>query len=147
MFARHAGGSSGQLCVAGAAGLFWWVMTRHCLKISILAMILAVQAQTALASRNPQPPPSGIVVHLFGPDSVLGNMAPATPARPVSSVAGAVPTGAAHDGAVVSAPGGSVAADPSDPSIHDILRQMFVTGNPDQKPGAMLATGRAADRP
>jgi len=24
---------------------------------------------------------------------------------------------------------------------------MFVTGNPDQKPGAMLATGRAADRP
>jgi hypothetical protein len=116
-------------------------MTRYCLKISILAMVLAVQTQTALASRNPQPPPSGVVVHLFGPDSVLGNMAPAAPAGPVSGVARAVPTGAAQP------PGGGAAAHPGDPSMHDILRQMFVTGNPDQKPGAMLATGRAADRP
>lgn len=34
-----------------------------------------------------------------------------------------------------------------DPSFGSVLHQMFVTGDPTQKPGAAFAKGRASDQP
>jgi len=63
-------------------------------------------AGAAQARLQPQPPPSGIVVHLFGPSSVLQSVAPA----------------------LASAPGGAPQAAPG---WGNVLHQMFVTGDPD----------------
>lgn len=69
----------------------------------------------------PEPKPSGIVIHLFGPDSV-------TTQTPAGGGAGK-PTSPAPD-----------------QTFGGILHQMFVTGDPNQKPGAAFAKGRAAGR-
>jgi hypothetical protein len=74
--------------------------------------------RAAEARPEPPPEPSGTVIHLFGPNSVTAHLLPAEPA------------GAAQT-----------------PSVGAILHQMFVTGDPAQKPGAALGKGRAADRP
>ena len=66
----------------------------------------------------PTPKPSGIVIHLFGPDSVT-TLCSADEPRP--------------------------AGPPPVPSFGAILHQMFVTGDPTQKPGAAFPKGRAAD--
>jgi hypothetical protein len=79
------------------------------LKISLLAALATITLeQQARAGRDPKPVPSGIVIHLFGPDS---------PAGPL------VPPGTA-------------------PTTGNILHQMFITGDPDQKPGAALPRGK-----
>jgi len=86
----------------------------------------------ALAHQDPSPPPSGVVVHLFGPDSVTSNILP-TGSAPHAAAPGATASKTAPAGG-----GGYV-----EPSVHDILHQMFVTGDPNQKPGASFAKGRA----
>lgn len=93
-------------------------------------------ASPALADRNPTPPPSGIVIHLFGQNSVMSNVLPTTGA-PV----------AAHDPAHDA---GNGAASPAastyvEPSASDIIHQMFVTGDPNNP--SKPAPGRVADRP
>ncbi len=81
----------------------------------------------------PNPPPSGIVVHLFGPGSVTSNILPE--ASPSPAPAGSPPQ--------AGAPAAQPASDGYvEPSLHDVLHQMFVTGDPDAKPGAALAPGR-----
>ncbi len=108
----------------------------------ILAVILAAGlAVPALARQDPPPPPSGIVIHLFGPDSITSKMLPtapvaSAPAAPVASMAGGT----------TMAPRPAAAPAYQEPSLHDILRQMFVTGDPDQKTGQDLAPGRNAER-
>ncbi len=82
----------------------------------MLACLIGMGGATAAQARlQPTPPPSGIVVHLFGPDSVLQGVAPALASAP----------GSTHPGA---APGG---ATPAEPSWGYVLHQMFVTGDPD----------------
>ncbi|OYV40669.1 MAG: hypothetical protein B7Z80_03915 [Rhodospirillales bacterium 20-64-7] len=73
----------------------------------------------AWARPQPAPKPSGIVVHLFGPDSVASNILPAAPP------AGA---GAAAANAVAARPEAAAPA----PSGGEILHQLFVTGAPDR---------------
>jgi hypothetical protein len=72
---------------------------------ALAAIALEQQAQ---AGREPKPVPSGIVIHLFGPDSPAGTL---------------VPPGTA-------------------PTTGNILHQMFITGDPDRKPGAALPKGK-----
>ncbi len=87
------------------------------LRIFCAAIALLALSRTAEA-RPVEPKPSGIVIHLFGPDSVTTHLLPTEPAS-------AAPT----------------------PRFGTILHQMFVTGDPSQKPGAAFAKGRAADEP
>lgn len=102
---------------------------RDDLKIRLLAVGLAVGllgARAAQARVDPTPPPSGIVIHLFGQDSVMSHVLPVAPASGAPApVAGAKP---AQGGGYV------------EPSMHDILHQMFVTGDPNAPPG--FSTGK-----
>ncbi len=119
---------------------------------STLAAILIGLAGPALARPNPQPPPSGIVVHLFGPGSITSNILPTArdflPGGPAhgANMAGA---SAAAGGASI-APGGAATGNTGaddDPTMGQVLHQMFVVGDPNQKPGAAIAPGRAAEHP
>lgn len=47
------------------------------LKISLLGALTTIALeQQAQAGRDPKPVPSGIVIHLFGPDSPAGTLVP-----------------------------------------------------------------------
>jgi hypothetical protein len=91
-------------------------------------------AKPAAARQNPTPPPSGIVIHLFGQDSLMSNVLPdmASPAAPM-------PTGnVAAPGAT--APGAAQSSNDVEPTLGDVLHQMFVTGDPNDPPKP--STGR-----
>jgi hypothetical protein len=111
----------------------------------ILAAGLAVPA---LARQNPPPPPSGIVIHLFGPDSITSKILPTAPAASAPAAPAPAAPVASMAGGAVMAPAPQAAAAPAyqAPSLHDVLRQMFITGDPDQKTGQDLAPGRTAER-
>jgi len=112
----------------------------------------------ATARQDPTPPPSGIVVHLFGQDSVMSNVLPTAPAgAQIAAPAGAQI--AAPEGAQITAPAGAqgttgqagtasggVAAEPAyvEPTTGEILHQMFVTGDPDDP--TQPSTGRTKQR-
>ena len=91
------------------------------------ALAALLPAGLAQAHPNPTPPPSGIVIHLFGPESITSNILPG--ATPAGAVGAPVDTAASTSG-------------PYDPSVGQILHQMFVVGNPNQPPGATLSPGR-----
>jgi hypothetical protein len=102
------------------------------LSIYVLAGLLTTGViTTAEARQQPTPPSSGIVVHLFGPSSVMSNMLPTT-ARP-DSAAAATPAGAAPSNAGY-----------AEPSMGDVMHQMFVTGDPNAPPKP--STGRTGQR-
>lgn len=121
------------------------------------AVLFCCVASGAQASRNPTPPPSGIVVHLFGPDSIMSHVAPGLPGEtaPAASGGGSAavqrPAGQSAGGQVspaapgAAAPGASQAANADEPTWGDVLHTMFVTGDPNDpnKPSA----GRTAERP
>lgn len=91
-------------------------------------------AGAAQARLQPEAPPSGIVVHLFGPDSVLRNVAPALASAPVGPQAGgsrAEGSQSVGSQAVGSQAGVSPAGAQTEPSWGNVLHQMFVTGDPD----------------
>jgi hypothetical protein len=83
----------------------------------------------ALARQNQSPPPSGIVVHLFGQDSVMSNVLPTAPT-----------------GGRPQAAGGVSAPQPAyvEPTTGEVLHQMFVTGDPNDPP--QPSTGRTKNR-
>ena len=83
----------------------------------------------AQARQTPNPPPSGVVVHLFGPDSVASGILPSGAPAPA---AGGTPAPAGGGSGYV------------EPSTSDILHQMFVTGDPNQQPGQALSKGKSA---
>jgi hypothetical protein len=80
------------------------------LQLRIFCAVAAFLAMSSAAGARPDPAlkPSGIVIHLFGPDSV------------------------------------PAAAADQEPSFGAILHQMFVTGDPTEKPGAAFPKGRAS---
>jgi len=80
------------------------------------AICLAGLPMVAAARQQPAPAPSGIVVHLFGQDSVLSNVLPT--AREGAR------------GAAQAEPGAATPPPDVAPSTGDILHQMFVTGDP-----------------
>ena len=90
------------------------------LHVFCAALAFLTLSRAAEARPMPEPKPSGIVIHLFGPDS-------ATTAPTTSGGTGTKPAHAA-----------------SDQNVGAILHQMFVTGDPNQKPGEAFAKGRAS---
>ncbi|MDR3520102.1 MAG: hypothetical protein P4L54_00655 [Acidocella sp.] len=87
--------------------------------IPLLAGILMTTGfgAAALAGPQPNPPPSGVVVHLFGQDSVMSNVLPTTAATALGATSSAAP--------------GTPAAEPT---LGDIAHQMFVVGDPEHPP-------------
>lgn len=98
-----------------------------------LALGLAIPA---FARQPPTPPPSGIVIHLFGPNSITSNILPTTPGSPGPSGSGTAAggSGTAANGATDS------------PSWSSIAHQMFVTGDPAQEGANALPKGRAGGK-
>jgi hypothetical protein len=87
-------------------------------------------------------------VHLFGPNSIMSNVAPDLPgetAKPATAPStGGQPQPAAQATAAASA-GAPQAGDANDPTLGAVLHQMFVVGDPDHP--NLPAPGRAAERP
>ncbi len=113
------------------------------LKILPAALLASMAAVPALARQDPTPPPSGIVVHLFGPDSVASHILPTTPSSPQAGQTGQ--TGQTEQAAPQSgeAQGASTPAQTTaGPSVGDILHQMFVTGDPAQDGKPNFSSGR-----
>jgi hypothetical protein len=108
---------------------------RKFLKTRILPIVIAATCWASLAEARPQPtpPPSGIVVHLFGPDSVASNFLP-------TDGSGNTAQGSRAEGAQAGAPAGG--AQSTDPTMHGILHEMFVTGDPNMTPGQALSKGK-----
>jgi len=94
------------------------------LKIRLLSIVFVGLAASgaAYARPDPKPPSSGVVIHLFGPGSVTS---------------GVLPVGVA----ATKTPGGAYV----EPSTSDILRQMFVTGDPNETPGKAFSRGKAGE--
>jgi len=85
------------------------------LRLLAVSWLMAVCFATAAQARlEPKPPPSGIVVHLFGPNSVMQSVAPALANAPDGTPPAAAPGGAQ-----------------AEPSWGNVLHQMFVTGDPE----------------
>jgi hypothetical protein len=102
---------------------------------STLALSLAAPA---FARMEPTPPPSGIVVHLFGPDSVTSHILPGAEGSSGADAA----KGPAAAGGSSGASGGAAADSGNSPTWHDIAHQMFVVGDPSQEGAAALAKGK-----
>ncbi len=113
-------------------------------RILAVAVLLGGTASGAWARIDPTPPPSGIVIHVFGPNSLMSNILP-------DGAAGGGAKPAAGNGSAKPAagsPSGTAAAQNyPEPTMDQVLHQMFVTGDPNQKPGAALATGRTGTHP
>jgi hypothetical protein len=109
----------------------------------LLAGFLVLDASAALAApRTAPPPPSGVVVHLFGPQGVWADLAPVvggTPAAPMAAAQGAAVASTAASAPASPAPAAAPASYP-EPTLGAVLHQMFVTGDPNAGPG--FAQGR-----
>ena len=77
--------------------------------------LLAVLAATPAWARDPAPKPSGITIHLFGPDSVTAGALPPTNGSSTT------------------------------PAMGEVLHQMFVTGDPNTPPAARVSKGKTAN--
>ncbi len=137
------------------------------MKLSRLAyaVVLVLPGAAAFARLNPTPPPSGIVIHLFGPDSITSHVlptftgpagapaagAPAAVNRPPAGAAGVgngTETGAAmQPGGVTNTTEAATAPASSTPTMGEVLHQMFVVGDPSLTPAEKMAPGRAAEHP
>lgn len=106
-------------------------MVRFGLMLSFGAILLA--EHSAYARQDPVGPSSGIVIHLFGPGSVTG----------IGGAPAGSPNGlATSDAGAAQGQGSRTTRGYNEPSNNEILRQMFVTGDPNEKPGQSFAKGR-----
>ncbi len=110
-------------------------------RLMLVSALLCGISAGAHATRNPTPPPSGIVVHLFGPGSIMSNVVPdvgGEAAKPATVESGSVQPG----GAPVTA-AAPQAAGANEPTLGAVLHQMFVVGDPDHPNQPSM--GRTAD--
>ncbi|MGE4482895.1 hypothetical protein [Acidocella sp.] len=107
------------------------------MKILPAVFFASLAAFPAIARQDPEPKPSGQVVHLFGPDSITANILPSG----TSNGSPQPSSGQAGDTGKNASGGGSAA-----PSAGDILHDMFVTGDPAQQGKASFPTGRGGTR-
>jgi hypothetical protein len=104
---------------------------------------LGLAAAPAYASVEPTPPPSGIVYHLFGPNSITSHILPSGPSAPAPP-GGAAPAAAGTASSGVQPAGTTAPASPG-PSWGDVAHQMFVTGDPAQEGAPQIPKGRAGE--
>ena len=100
------------------------------LRTVILACLASLIALPAMAGRDPVLKPSGIVIHLFGPNFMTDSNSPSgtAPSQPAS-------------GGLSSA---NPAANQPEPTMSQVLHQLFVTGDPAQDSTPHFLHGRAA---
>ncbi len=101
---------------------------------ALAVLLLGLAAAPAAARPDPSPPPSGEVLHLFGPNSVTSHILPTSPAAAGADNGASAKTGASP-AAGTQGQGGSM-------SLGQIAHQMFVTGDPAQEGGAAQPKGR-----
>jgi hypothetical protein len=99
-------------------------MTRAALPL--LAVLAAAAVSGPAWARDPEPKPSGVVIHLFGPQSVTSNLVPVTPS-----------------GATNASGASGTPASAASPALGDVLHQMFVTGDPTLPPAARISKGKS----
>ncbi len=105
----------------------------HILSAPALAvLLLGLASVPATARPAPSPPPSGEVLHLFGPNSVTSNIMPAGPAAGADKGSGTQASSAATNQG-------------SGMTLGQIAHEMFVTGNPAQEGAAILPKGRSGE--
>jgi hypothetical protein len=112
------------------------------LRILLTVFFVSAAVPALAAPRTAPPPPSGEVIHLFGPQGVLTNAIPlpgiTPPAAPPAGPSGAPGTVAS---ATPAPPAATTAATPAaaqsypEPTLGAVLHQMFITGDPNAGPG------------
>lgn len=105
------------------------------LKTIMIACLASLIALPAMAKRDPAIKSSGIVIHLFGPTLITTSQSPAGAASAPTgngAAAGTSPTATRED------------ASQPEPTLHEVLREMFVTGDPAQDGKPHFARSRAA---
>ncbi len=119
----------------------------------LTALLLCCAAIAAQARSNPEPKPSGIVVHLFGPDSIMSHLVPGLPGETPSPAPAPAPAAASQPGAAQSqtqtitaaAPAAPAPVNDDTPSLGAVLHQMFVVGDPEHP--SQPSPGRTARHP
>jgi len=124
------------------------------LALALLAAT-ALPAGAAMARNDSSPPPSGEVIHLFGPNSVFNNpvfnnIIPNTESRAAAPAAnGTTAPANAPAGNLASTPAGTQAgtqastpASASGGSLGSVLHEMFVTGDPNVPASERFSKGR-----
>ncbi|MDE2318935.1 MAG: hypothetical protein KGK02_04465 [Rhodospirillales bacterium] len=86
------------------------------MKIPFAVILAGLAAFPALARQDPTPPPSGVVIHMFGPNSVTSQIMSGTTSNPTGNT---TPSGTTTSGQAA-----------PEPTFGDIFHQMFVTGDP-----------------
>lgn len=128
-------------------------------RLVLSAALLCGIAGGAEARQDPAPKPSGIVVHLFGPDSIMSKITPDLPGetpQPATAQTGTAQPTAGQPGAgqlgggevttaSVTAANASQPDESDSPSLGAVLHQMFVVGDPGHP--NTPSVGRIADRP
>jgi hypothetical protein len=135
------------------------------MKLFILAALgsLAVAGAASARQDHPDGTPSGIVIHLFGPDSVSSHFLPDASADSAAAANAATPVaanaapgastgnaGGANHGvpgvtpiATSAAPAQSAGVAGTGFNTSGLLHEMFVTGDPNQTDASRLSKGRA----
>jgi hypothetical protein len=114
-------------------------MVHHMPRLLTAALALGLAAAPAYARIEPTPPPSGIVYHLFGPDSITSYILPSGPSAQTT------PGGAAPASAGTASTGAQPAPASPSPTWGDVAHQMFVTGDPAQEGAAQIPKGKAGE--
>jgi hypothetical protein len=112
------------------------------LPAALAALAGGLTASPALARNEPKPVPSGIVVHLFGPQTVTNGPVP-SPGAPAGTPGTAAQAGVS--GGTDSAGTISSGAAASSPTWGEIAHEMFVTGDPAQENRSALPKGRSTE--
>ncbi len=98
------------------------------MKTTGFTIFLTLLAGQAALARDVQPKRgTGPVYHLFGPHSLSTGFLPTLGGGGAKPHEAGAPEGPAY----------------VEPSTHDVLHEMFVTGDPNAKPGASFPKGRA----
>lgn len=99
------------------------------MRIVAFACLASLITLPAMADRTPQPKPSGITIHLFGPDLVTTDNSP---------------TSTSSNGSQAAA--GSPQAAQPEPTMSQVLHEMFVTGDPAQDGKPQFPRGKQASQ-
>ena len=117
-------------------------LTRTLAAVFAPVFVIGLAAAPAYARQTPPAPPSGIVVHLFGPNSLSSHI---LPTEPEAAPAGNTTAGSAPASGQAAASGAAPAASTyTGPTWGEVAHQMFVVGDPAQEGAAALPKGKAA---